>query len=137
MKIHITRGIYGYRKNGNVVEKTKNDPPFEVDDEEGNRLISLLVAEYADNAGKASESVMSMKKAEKDNPCGESGDMSKEDLENLSKEELYRLAEEYGVKKNGSKADLVERLIEAFLIAEKGEHIEDDEMPELTAEEPE
>lgn len=32
MKIRITRGTYGYRENGDVIEKTKDNGPFEVND---------------------------------------------------------------------------------------------------------
>ncbi len=49
MKIRITRGIYGFKQNGNVLEKTASSTPFEVSDEEGKRLVALDVAEKVDD----------------------------------------------------------------------------------------
>lgn len=44
MKIKITSGIYGLNENGRIKPKTSCDEPFEVDDIEAERLLSLGVA---------------------------------------------------------------------------------------------
>ena len=144
MKIHITRGIYGFVKNGNVVEKTKDDPPFEVDDEEGRRLISLNVAESVNIVDKTADPVMETGMA-KTRDDGDVSDLfSIEAMENRRKEELCRLAEEFGIKKNGSKTELAERIhkyvqthVDEVLDNADDELFDTDEVPELTAEDPE
>lgn len=144
MKIRITRGIYGFVKDGNVVEKTKDDPPFEVEDEEGRRLIAINVAEGANIAGKTVDSMTGSVMGETGDDGGVSDPFSIEALENRSKEELGRLAESLGIKKNGSKTELVERI--SRHVKSHGDDApadtddvspEEDDVPELTAEEPE
>ena len=49
-KIRIISGCYGHREGVLNVPKTEKDPPFEVDDIEAARLVSLGVAEYANKA---------------------------------------------------------------------------------------
>ena len=44
MRVRITRGIYGFMESGHLVEKTNRSAPFEVDEDEGKRLIMLNVA---------------------------------------------------------------------------------------------
>lgn len=136
MKICITRGIYGFRQNGSLVEKTSSSAPFEVDDEEGKRLIAFNVARrVSDEIVKAEIS-----KAEHDTADGlheKEGRFSVEDLDNMGKEELCRLAEALGLKKTGSKAELIERLKQCPVWVEDTEELDEDEMPELNAEYPE
>lgn len=136
MNIRITRGMYGFVNNGNVIEKTKSDPPFEVDDEEGKRLIALKVAKFVDVSEKTDGTVGS---PEEDDAEGDFGHISKEDLENMSKEDLCRLAEKFGIKKNGSKTDLVERLRQCSVLYEDEdeEPMGEGEMPVLKPEDPE
>jgi len=50
MKIKITSGIYGLNENGRIKPKTSCDEPFEVDDIEAERLLSLGVAKKVDPA---------------------------------------------------------------------------------------
>ncbi len=134
MKIRITRGIYGFRENGKVVEKTKSDRPFEVDDKEGARLIALKVAESADD-DKSIEIDRSEKDEGRPDTAGE-GYLTREELVSMSKEDLSRLAEELGVKKTGSKKELVEQLLQCSIGYEEEEPLEEDEVPDLNAEEP-
>lgn len=139
MKIRITRGIYGFREKGNVVEKTNSSTPFEVDDDEGNRLISLNVAEKADNLAVTGD-VTQDQEAEPDEEVdviAKIGSTSKESLEDLDKKELYSFAEALGIKKTGSKAELVARLQQCPVWAEDTGDPAGEEMPELTAEDPE
>lgn len=143
MRIRITRGIYGFMKNGNVVEKTKDDPPFEVDDDEGRRLVALSVAEAVSAAGEKADSTTDHVMTETEDDGSVSGSFSVEELGNMSKEELCRLAETLGVKKNGSKTELAERIFQYVQTRGDDDPIEADdvpfemdEVPELTAEDP-
>lgn len=144
MRIRITRGIYGFVKNGNIVEKTKDDPAFEVDDEEGRRLIDLNVAEAVNVAGKTVGSMTESVMTEIEDDGDVSAPFSIEALENRSKEDLCRLAETFGIKKNGSKTELAERIFRYVQSQEDKNPIEADDVPfetddapELTAEDPE
>lgn len=144
MRIRITRGIYGFVKNGNVVEKTKDDPVFEVDDEEGKRLLDLNVAEAVSVAGKTVDSMTGPVMLEAEDGAGVSDPFSIEVLVNRSKEDLCRLAETLGVKKNGSKEELAERICQHVQLHGDDVPIEADDVlfetndvPELTAEDPE
>lgn len=144
MKVRIIRGIYGFVKNGNVVEKTKDDPPFEVEEEEGRRLIALNVAEAVNVAGKTEDSMADPVMTETENAEDALDIFSIEALENRSKEELLRLAEKFGIKKNGSKTELAERICQythshgddAPIDADDAP-FDTDDVPELTAEDPE
>lgn len=134
MKICITRGIYGFRENGCVVEKTSHSAPFEIDEEEGRRLIELNVAKKAAEGGIPDEE--KAEDADEDAPVA-TGNISRESLKGMKKEELYRLAEELGIRKSGSKEELAERLSQCPVWKEDEEPLEDTEEVELTAEEPE
>lgn len=136
MKICITRGIYGFRKNGNVIEKTKNDPPFEVDEEEGKRLVSLKVAKCVEALSETTEDAVEKENVQDEGQNGSTGYISRSSLEELSKEDLIALAEEFGIKKYGNKADLVERLMQCPVAIEDEGLLDEEEMPELNAEEP-
>jgi len=136
MKICITRGIYGFRQNGSLVEKTSSSAPFEVDDEEGKRLIALHVARRVSDETKAAEVSMTEHDTA-DTSHEKEGKISVENLDNMGKEELCRLAETLGLKKTGSKAELIERLKQCPVWEEDTEELDEDEMPELNAEYPE
>lgn len=49
-KIRIIQGVFGLRQGSFTLTKTKNDPPFEVDDEVAKRLIKQGVATYAETS---------------------------------------------------------------------------------------
>jgi hypothetical protein len=53
-RIKIINGTFGHRPAGSkrLDPKGVNDPPFEIDDDKAERLVSLGVAEYADAAPK-------------------------------------------------------------------------------------
>lgn len=136
MQIRITRGIYGFRENGNVVEKTKSDPPFEVEAKEGKRLVSLRVAECVEMPPEQGEIVTESENNADEGSVSRAGCIARSELEDMSREELVALAEKFGVKKNGSKADLVERLSQCPVSVEEDELLDETEVPELSAEEP-
>lgn len=136
MQIRITRGIYGFRENGNVVEKTRNDPPFEVDAKEGKRLVSLRVAECVEMLPEQGEIVTESENNADEGSGSRVGYIARSELEDMSREELVALAEKFGVKKNGGKAELVERLSQCHVSVEEDELLDETEVPELSAEEP-
>ena len=138
MKICITRGIYGFRQNGCVVEKTSSSAPFDVDDEEGKRLIVLNVAREVAPGGNRREVSVSMENEEEGfGDCPEN--VPEDELENMPFSELRQMAKELGVKGSGSREELIERLREhiACTESEEDEELDESEMPELTVEEPE
>lgn len=137
MRIRITRGIYGFMENGHLVEKTSHSAPFEVDEDEGKRLIMLHVAKRVSLDGCVGESPFPVEDGEErgkeaGNP-EESG--SRNELEDMTLEELRAMAKEMGVKKSGTREELVERLRQCQALDE--EALDESDMPELTAEEPE
>ncbi len=136
MKIRITRGIYGFRENGNVVEKTRSDPPFEVDAEEGKRLVSLRVAECVGMPPEWSEIVTESENDADERAGSRSGYIARSELEDMRKKDLIALAEKFDMKKNGSKADLVERLSQCSESIEEDTPMDEAEVPELNAEDP-
>ena len=117
MKIKMLIGTFGKDEGGCVVPKTPEDPPFEVDSATGNRLIGLNVAIAAESAE-------------------EDDDMKEDDsLENMSLAKLKDLAEQMNLKKNGSRQELIDRILES---AENADTVfEDDDMPDMIPADPE
>lgn len=124
MKIRIIRGMYGNRENGRIVEKNPESPPFEVTEKEGQRLISQEIAVSAEEQD-----------SEKTEPEEEAevmtGYLTRDQLESMKTEELKILAESLGLKKNGSRAELIERIMEESV------EIEEEEVPDLSPADPE
>ena len=124
MKIRIIRGMYGNRENGRIVEKNPESPPFEVTEKEGQRLISQEIAVSAEEQD-----------SEKTEPEEEAevmtGYLTRDQLESMKMEELKILAESLGLKKNGSRAELIERIMEECV------EIEEEEVPDLSPADPE
>lgn len=54
----------------------------------------------------------------------------------MNKDDLFRLAKELGIQKTGSKKELVERLSRCTVGYEDEEMLDEDEMPTLSAEDP-
>lgn len=121
--IRVIRGGCGIcYKDANGTErhalKTAQDKPFECDDAQADRLVSLGVAEYV---GRQVENL--------ENATIE------DDLEAMSYNELKKLAALKGVKPEGNKkADLITAIIEA---TEANEVIDEDELPDLIVADPE
>ena len=124
MKIRIIRGMYGNRENGRIVEKNSDSPPFEVAEKEGQRLIGLGIA--ASVKERVAEEIEGPEEAE-----AMTGYLTREQLEDMKLEELRILAESLGLKKNGSRTELIERIMEEAV------EIEEEEAPELSPADPE
>lgn len=140
MKVRIIRGIYGFRQDGNVVEKTSSSAPFEVNDDEGERLISLHVAEKVGSVVMTPEPPSEEQLPHSDEETDMLDRMaliSKESLKGRNKEELLKFAEALGIKKSGSKDELAERLAKCPVWAEDAEVQDEEEEPDLFAEDPE
>lgn len=141
MKIRITRGIYGFRQDGNVVEKTSSSDPFDVDEEEGNRLISLNVAEKVNPTGMLKELTTNEELPpypdEETDIFSQMGSISKKSLKGMRKEDLLEFAEALGIENTRNKEELVERLKQCPVWAEDAEVQDGEEEPDLFAEDPE
>ncbi len=114
MKIRIIRGIYGQREKGRIVEKSKEHEPFEVSSEEGRRLISLGVAEEITGEipedgweSQSGNDGTDTKEYREDEPEY----IPVERLEEMKAEELRNLAGGMGLKKNGSREELIDRIM--------------------------
>ncbi|MBR1631184.1 MAG: Rho termination factor N-terminal domain-containing protein [Paludibacteraceae bacterium] len=160
--IKIINGTYGFRPQPYVVElKTADDQPFEVSDEEADRLIGLGVAALA--FGDDSESLQvamdgmvgqledqpvppedpdeDPEDQDTDEPEDEADEtnepapaaekMDPEELKQLTNPELGELAKELGIEVKGRPTKA--DLIDAIMAAAA----EDDELPDLGAADPE
>lgn len=76
MLIQIIGGTYGYRVGRSIIPKTPKDEPFEVADEQAERLIRLKVARPVSDSEEL--------------PAEE--DACPDDIENMKREELLELA---------------------------------------------
>lgn len=123
MKIRIIRGMYGNRENGRIVEKNPDSLPFEVTEKEGQRLIGLGIAAAVEER---KEEIEDPEEAEV-----MTGYLTREQLEDMKLEELRIMAESLGLKKNGSRTELIERIMEESV------EIEEEEAPELSPADPE
>ena len=128
--IKIISGVYGYLdKNGCVKPKTEKDDPFELTEEQEDRLVGLGVAEYV--------STVPMEPIGLDEqPVEEYGRLDPEQLETMTNANLKRLAEDMGIdtKKLTTKAKLIEAIVSVDVIPgpEAGaEDMEDDDGEEL------
>lgn len=124
MKIRIIRGMYGNRENGRIVEKNPDSPPFEVAEKEGQRLIDLGIATAVEE--RKEEAIEDPEEAET-----MTGYLTREQMEDMKLEELRIMAESLGLKKNGSRTELIERIMEESV------EIEEEEAPELSPADPE
>lgn len=136
MLIHIINGTYGHYEGEWLKPKTRLDPPFEVSDEEADRLVGLGVAEYATkalasppaSAGESAPEVPGVNTsetkepadaplappAEPDEPAPEDcidivdGHMTVESLMKLTRADMEALAEDLGldVKKCRNKGEI-------------------------------
>lgn len=136
MLIHIINGTYGHYEGEWLKPKTRLDPPFEVSDEEADRLVGLGVAEYAtkalasqpEPAGESAPEVPGVNTsetkepaeaplappAETDEPAPEDcidivdGHMTVESLMTMTRADMEALAEDLGldVKKCKNKSDI-------------------------------
>ena len=124
MRIKIIRGIYGHK--GKIVEKSQRTEAFEVSGEEAERLISLGVAEKALGDMDIYPELYNEESCKNSGEGGDgfagNGEETPDVLEDMKMEELQRIAGEMGLKKNGSKKELAERIRE-FLNQEEDEDV--------------
>jgi len=135
MLIRIIRGCYGYNNGSFVRAKTPADPPFEVKDDEAERLISLGIAETADNGTDSDDNNAGIVDEGGDNDGENAGNTpdngtdsadkneetaEEDDIpeygENSTNAELQAIAKEYGIEiqPRANKAELIAALDEFF-----------------------
>ena len=105
--VKVISGIYGLHISGRLTPKTKEDEPFEVDDREAERLVSLGVAEIV----KAADEAPALTEEDPETPEEEPD----EDIGSKSMKELREIAKEKGVKMKAgmTKEELVDALSDA------------------------
>lgn len=108
--VRVISGIYGLHIGGRLCPKNKESEPFEVEDREAERLVSLGVAEIVSVKEEPEEETVTPEE-EAEIPEEEPD----EDMASKSMKELREIAKEKGVKmKVGmSKDELVEALSDA------------------------
>lgn len=137
MLIKMLCGTYGAAENETIVAKDKQSVPFEVDDKNGRRLISMGYAVEVRSGEEKDETPMVA---------------DEKPLEEYSYQELKKKAKELGLSTNGTAAALLDRIRESIGQTEDdetaeseedsddldGESEDDDyELPKLEAAEPE
>lgn len=134
MKIKITRGIYGKKEGERIVEKNSGDPPFEIEEEEGERLIGLRVAVEMISRESESETRIYSDEDSEDDAVTDTGEkhISRDQLLEMGINGLRKLAGDMGLAKNGSKIELAERIATASVYTE-----DDEDMPDMIPAEPE
>lgn len=133
--IKVTRGGCGikYTDANGVARhalKTPEHGPFECDDAQAEWFVGLGVAEY----------VGAVKQAEQAAPehAPTTGRFEVADLELMEYSELKKLAAEMGVKPDGQKkADYIAALAAVEVEVEEDADADDDELPDLSAADPE
>lgn len=136
-------GIKYTDEHGNArhVLKTAEDKPFECDDEHAARLVRLGVAVYVLNKADEPAAPEEETFAPAEEPAEEVPETSGEhldpaQLEEMNYNDLKKLAADMGVKPEGqTKADYIAAIATAEV--EPGEEDPEDELPELTAVDPE
>jgi hypothetical protein len=112
--------------------RTAEDGPFECDEQQASRLVSLGVAEYADEQQAAAPAIAEA------TPEGEepiAGTLDPDQLKDMSLNQLKELAADMGADVKGckSKGDYINAI--TALEVEAGD--EDDDLPDLGAADPE
>ena len=131
-------GIKYTDEHGNKrhVLKTAENGPFECDDEHAARLVKMGVAVYVLNKVEAEEPAVPVEEPEEAVPETSGVHLDPAQLEELSINELRKLAADMGVKPEGkTKADYIAAIAAAEV--EPGEEDPEDELPELSAVDPE
>lgn len=98
MLIKMLCGTYGAAENETIVAKDKQSAPFEVDDKNGRRLISMGYAVEV-TAGEKDETPIAA---------------DKKPLEEYSYQELKKKAKELGLSTQGTAAALLDRIRESM-----------------------
>lgn len=143
VNIEITRGGCGVEytdANGTrrYALKTPESGPFACDEEQAARLVGQGVAKYVYTVGAtAPEPPHDEEQADTEEPEKLTGHLDPEELEKWDYNALKKLAADMGVKPEGkTKADYIAALVAVEV--EPGEEENDgDELPDLTAADPE
>ena len=134
----IIDGNYGHYVNGVVIPKNKNSKPFELEDSKALRLISEGVAEAVngepvpDNDGELPDPFCNNGEPVPDNE-GVTGHLDADQLDDLSINDLRKIAKDLGVSASGSKKELIKKICDVEVSAPA----EDEEPPVLEAADPE
>lgn len=137
-----TVGFYDARKVHTT--KSVNDAPFECGDQQAAYFVNMGVAEYVNTPEQAEEEApASQDEAQQEEQPAEAqktkkltGHLAEDDLETRDYNELKKLAADMGVKPAGQKkADYIAAL--AAVELEIDDEEDPDELPELTAADPE
>ena len=142
----IIDGNYGHYVNGVVIPKNKNSKPFELEDSKALRLISEGVAEAVngepvpDNEGELPDPFCNDGEPVPDNDGvtvpdneGVTGNLDADQLDDLSINDLRKIAKDLGVSASGSKKELIKKICDVEVSAPA----EDEEPPVLEAADPE
>lgn len=113
MKIKMKTGILGVKENGRIVAKDSDSKPFDLEEERAKELIEK---------GFAIEVIEEQKDVENQ----EDIDQENDNLDDLSKTELVKIAKELGVKSYGKRDEILERIKTKL-----SEEEVDDEKPNL------
>ncbi len=130
MRIKMTGGTYGYRNHEGIIEiKNERSAAFEVSEKEGRRLIDTGYAVPAD-----CQSSRGVPVSEDMPESGEETDVyTVEQLMDMSKRDLEKLAKDMGIASYGTKEELAERIATGT-----GKNTEDaEDVPGLMPAEPE
>lgn len=137
VKIKVIRGGCGisYKDEHGAARhalRTAEDGPFECDEQQASRLVSLGVAEYADEQ-QAAASATAEATPQGDEPI--TGTLDPDQLKDMSLTQLKELAADMGADVKGckSKSDYINAI--TALETEAGD--EDDDLPDLGAADPE
>ena len=112
MLIHIISGIYGHHREGGYISpKTRLDPPFEVDDAEAERLVSLGVAEYAGT--QVATHLPEPEEIEPEDDTVADENAAENVFDTMTKAELVAYAKDAGIEipKRASKADIIDAIM--------------------------
>lgn len=141
--IRIKIGVYGYRRNGLIIPKDKNSPPFTLDPEKERKLVEKGIAEYTGSEIQEERKNPESKEEPLNGPWSEDeqesdqepdgGTVDQEGQEGpeydseMKLADLKEIAEEYGIntKPMKSKAEVIHALDEYFT----EEDNEDEEAP--------
>lgn len=140
-KIKVTVGGCGivYTDENGITRhgvKTSEDGPFEYDDKKAARLVSLGVAEYVEKAPAAAPAAQPDAANQQDEETV-TGHLDPEQLATMTNEQLKNLAGDLGVDVTGckKKADYIDAIVAVEV--EAGGIEDGDELPDLSAADPE
>lgn len=129
-KIRVTVGTVGYFDGGHHKTKTTSDKPFECEDAQAAHFVECGVAEYVDQ-----EQEKGHEPEQQSEP--EAAHLDAAQLEAMTNDQLKNLAGDLGIDVTGckKKADFVAAIVAADV--EPGPADDEDELPDLTAADPE